>query len=194
MSDVLIEKKAKSRRTILIVAMVCFAPFILARLMYYYWQPSGRVNYGDLISGVMVPKDSAPLLDGKSFDFNKLYGKWVYVTVDSAQCDAYCENKLWKIRQVRKTQGKYPERIERVWLISDDAPIRASLLKEYDGMWMARVKAGPLLSIFPVETQLRDGIYLVDPLGNIVLRYPKDADPTRMKKDITRLLSVSRIG
>jgi hypothetical protein len=61
-------------------------------------------------------------------------------------------------------------------------------------MWMARVKAGPVLSIFPVETQLRDGIYLVDPLGNIVLRYPKDADPTRMKKDITRLLSVSRIG
>jgi cytochrome oxidase Cu insertion factor (SCO1/SenC/PrrC family) len=185
----------KSRRTLLIVAAVCIAPFIASWALYYFWQPSGRVNYGELIEGVAVPVGALTSNAGdKPFDFAQLRGRWVFVTVDSGACDDYCQKKLWKMRQVRLTQGKYLERIERVWLLSDSQSVAAAVVKEYDGTWIANAQGGAMLKSFPYREAQRDPIYLVDPLGNVVLRYPKDADPSRMKKDLERLLKVSRIG
>jgi len=184
-----------SRRTLLLVAAVCIAPFVASFVLYYFWQPSGRVNYGELIEGVTLPAGNfAPVGAGKSLDFARLRGRWIFVTVDSGACDDYCRKKLWKMRQVRLTQGKYPERIERAWLVSDAQAVAATVLKEYEGTWIANAQGNALLKLFPYRDAQRDHIYLVDPLGNVVLRYPKDADPSLMKKDLTRLLKVSRIG
>jgi cytochrome oxidase Cu insertion factor (SCO1/SenC/PrrC family) len=184
----------KSRRTLLLVAAVCIAPFVGSFALYFFWQPSGRVNYGDLIEGVALPAAKLTLTDGKPFELEKLRGKWLFITVDSGGCDEYCQKKLWKMRQVRMTQGKFLERIERVWLVSDAQGVAPALMKEYDGTHVVAAQSSALLKAFPVKEVLRDHIYLVDPLGNIVLRYPKDADPTGMKKDLVRVLKVSRIG
>jgi cytochrome oxidase Cu insertion factor (SCO1/SenC/PrrC family) len=187
-------EQRKSRRTLLVVAAVCIAPFVASWALYFFWQPSGRVNYGELIDGVAVPAGSLTLTSGKPFDFAQLRGRWVFVTVDSGTCDEYCRKKLWKMRQVRLTQGKYLERIERVWLVSDTQSVAAALMTEYEGTWVAKAQGSSVLKALPFQGAQRDGIYLIDPLGNIVLRYPKDADPSRMKKDLERLLKVSRIG
>jgi len=188
-------EQRKSRRTLLLVAAVCLAPFVGSFALYYFWQPSDRINYGELVEGVTVPAGIlAPVEGGKPFDFEQLRGRWIYVTVDSGACDKYCQGKLWKIRQVRLTQGKYPERIERVWLLDDRRAVSADVRKAYEGTWLAGAQDHPVLKSFPYRDARRDHIYLVDPLGNVVLRYPRDADPNRMKKDLTRLLRVSRIG
>jgi hypothetical protein len=185
----------KSRRMLLLIAAVCIAPFIASFTLYYFWQPSGRVNYGELVEGITLPAGNLTLSgSGKPFDLTQLRGRWIFVTVDSGTCDDYCQKKLWKIRQVRLTQGKYPERIERLWLVSDTQNVAASVIKEYDGTWVANAQNHALLKLLPYRDAQRDHIYLVDPLGNVVLRYPKDADPSLMKKDLTRLLKVSRIG
>jgi hypothetical protein len=190
-------RSRKSRRMILLVAAVCLAPFVGSFTLYYFWQPSGRVNYGELVEGVTLPAGAFALATGgteKPFDFTQVRGRWVYVTVDSGACDEYCQKKLWKIRQVRLTQGKYPERIERVWLVNDTQDVAATVKKEYEGTWIAAAQGNAMLKLLPYRDAQRDHIYLVDPLGNVVLRYPKDADPSLMKKDLTRLLRVSRIG
>ncbi len=193
-------RERKSRRTLLLVAAVCIAPFIGSWALYFLWQPSGRINYGELVSGVTVPTGVlAPVSGGKPFDFTQVRGRWIFVTIDNAACNDACQKKLWKMRQVRMTQGKYLERIERVFLVSDgDAQnVAASVVKEYDGMWIASTQSGAgvaLQKVFPFRELQSDHIYLVDPLGNVVLSFPKDADPSRMKKDLTRLLRVSRIG
>jgi hypothetical protein len=188
-------EQRKSRRTLLIVGAVCIAPFVASWALYFLWQPSGRINYGELVDGVTLPAGNIVLAGAdKPFDFATLRGRWVYVTVDSGTCDDYCQKKLWKIRQVRLTQGKYPERIERVWLVSDGKDVSAVVRKEYDGTWIANAQGSELLKSFPFRDVQRDHIYLVDPLGNVVLRYPKDADPSGMKKDLQRLLRISRIG
>ena len=188
----------KSQRMLLLIAAVCLAPFVASFTLYYFWQPSGRVNYGELVEGVTLPASSLALLSnsgaGKPFDFTQLRGRWIFVTVDSGACDDYCQKKLWKMRQVRLTQGKYPERIERAWLVSDTQSVAPTVLKEYDGTWVASAQDNAVLKLLPHRDAQRDHIYLVDPLGNVVLRYPKDADPSLMKKDLTRLLKVSRIG
>jgi hypothetical protein len=185
----------KSRRMILLVGAVCLAPFVASFTLYHFWQPSGRINYGELVEGVVLPTGAlAPHASGKPFDFAQVRGRWVFVTVDSGACDAYCQNKLWKMRQVRLTQGKYLERIERVMLVNDGQTVAPAVIKEHDGLWIAGAQGNPVLKAFPYHDLQRDHIYMVDPLGNVVLRYPKDADPNRMKKDLTRLLRVSRIG
>ena len=185
----------KSQRMLLLIAAVCIAPFVASFTLYYFWQPTGRVNYGELVEGVTLPSANLALNgSGKPFDFTQLRGRWIFVTVDSGACDDYCQKKLWKMRQVRLTQGKYPERIERAWLVSDAQSPAAAVLKEYEGTWVASAPGHAVLKLFPYRDAQRDHIYLVDPLGNVVLRYPRDADPSLMKKDLTRLLKVSRIG
>jgi cytochrome oxidase Cu insertion factor (SCO1/SenC/PrrC family) len=185
----------KSRRMILLVGAVCLAPFVGSFTLYHFWQPSGRINYGELVEGVVLPTGVlAPNASGKPFDFAQVRGRWAFVTVDSGACDDYCQNKLWKMRQVRLTQGKYPERVERVMLVNDERQVAPAVAKEHEGLWIAGAQGNAVLKAFPYRDLQRDHIYLVDPLGNVVLRYPKDADPNRMKKDLTRLLRVSRIG
>ena len=86
------------------------------------------------------------------------------------------------------------ERIERVWLILDEAPLETQLMREYEGTRLLRASGSPLLREFPASGGVRDHIYLIDPLGNLMLRFPEDVDPRKMHKDLVRLLRASRIG
>lgn len=184
----------QSRKTLWLVAAVCIAPFVASFTAYYFYQPEGRVNYGELMADKQLPDAALKLVDGSAFSLAQLRGKWLFVTVDDAACDAYCEKKLWQMRQVRKTQGKYPERIERVWLVTGGGQPAQRLREEFEGTWQVDAAGSTLLKSLPHAGALTDHVYLVDPLGNLVLRYPRDADPSRMKNDLNRLLRVSRIG
>ncbi len=188
------EVPTQSNKILWLIAAVCIAPFVASFGAYYLYQPEGRINYGELLEEKRLPGASLRLTDGKPFSLTQLEGKWLFVTVDDAACGKYCEKKLWQIRQVRKTQGKYPERIERVWLVTGGGNPAQRLHTEYEGTWMVDAAGSALLQALPHTGAIVDHIYLVDPLGNIVLRYPRDADPSRMKKDLERLLKISRIG
>ena len=123
-----------SRKTLWLVAAVCIAPFIASFVAYYFYKPEGRVNYGELMDARQLSRTPMTLADGAAFSLKQLEGKWLFVVADDATCDAYCEKKLWQIRQVRKTQGKYPERIERVWLITGAGESLAGRLLVYDAL------------------------------------------------------------
>lgn len=186
--------KSASRFTLWAVAAVCIAPFVASFMVYFLWPPAGRVNYGELLQPAPLPAAQLRLVDGGPFDFSRLAGKWILVTVDSGACDDHCRQKLWKMRQVRRAQGKDMERIERVWLVNDGQQPDPRVLEEYEGTWAVFAAGSPVLASLPAEGVRKDHVYLVDPLGNVMLRFPPDADPSRMKKDIVRLLKVSRIG
>ena len=81
-----------------------------------------------------------------------------------------------------------------MWLVTGQGQPAQRLRAEFDGTWMVRASGSPVLGALPFAGAQTDHIYLVDPLGNLVLRYPRDADPSRIRKDIERLLKVSRIG
>jgi hypothetical protein len=113
------------------------------------------------------------------------------VTFDAAACDARCERKLFLVRQTRKAQGPEQDRIERLWVITDRSQPSAQLLAAIEGTHLAQASPG-LVSQFPGQPQ--DHVYLVDPLGNLMLRFPSDPDPSKVIKDLQRLLKYSRIG
>lgn len=183
-----------SRSTLWLIAAVCLFPFVASTVLYFGWQPAGRVNYGDLIEPRVLPDPPLPLLDGGEFRLSSLRGKWVMLHLDSGSCDDVCRAKLYKQRQVRLTQGKEMDRIERVWLIDDAGRPEPELLESYKGTWVVRAGGSGLQRQLPAQGAVRDHIYLIDPLGNLMLRFPRDADPNRMKKDLSRLLRASRIG
>ena len=182
------------RLKMLLVFLVCASPVIASYVSFYFLKPEGRSNYGTLVDVKPLSASPVALLNGQGFKMPDLKGKWVLVTIDGAACPASCIKKLYNMRQVRLTQGKEKDRIERAWLITDDAALSTMTIREYDGTRMLRAGNSPLLKEFPAPQSIEDHIFLVDPLGNLVLRYPKDADPARIKRDLDRLLKFSRIG
>jgi hypothetical protein len=182
------------RIKMLAIAALCLAPFAAAVIAYFYWQPQGGTNYGELIPARPLIDPPLRHLDQRAFRLSELKGKWILLQLDVADCAAACKAKLYDMRQVRLAQGREMERVERVWLILDEAPLETQLMREYDGTRMLRAGGSPLLAEFPPPGGVRDHIYLIDPLGNLMLRFPKDADPRKMHKDLSRLLRASRIG
>jgi cytochrome oxidase Cu insertion factor (SCO1/SenC/PrrC family) len=184
-----------SRWPLFWVAVAAFAPFVLAYLTFYLWAPEARMNYGELIEPARpLPDAPLTLADGQPFRFGALRGKWVLMLTAPGTCDESCQRALYHMRQVRRAQGKNMDRIERVWLITDDAALDPALVRALEGMRFVRV-AGSTVLREPALAGDRPGhIYLVDPLGNLMLRFPHDADPSRILRDVSRLLRVSRIG
>lgn len=193
------KQQAIGRWKLLAVIAVCAAPVIASYFTYYVIKPQSRTNYGALIDPRAYPVPAtlgATTLDGKSVALDAYKGKWIMLTVDGADCTEACRKKLYYMRQLRLTQGKDMDRIERVWLITDNKPIETLLMREYDGTHMLRAKAGAVAAWLPVDSGrvASDHIYMIDPLGNLMMRFPKDADPNKIKKDIVKLLKASRIG
>ena len=169
------------------MAVLFALPLIASYLAFFVWRPEGRVNYGDLLE--VRPLGEMPLrhLDGRTFRFAELRGKWVMISIDAGACARSCEAKLLMMRQQRLMQGREMERVERVFLVEDDAPLSTMLLREFDGTRVLRANGSPLLNAFPAQGARRDHIYLVDPRGNLMMRFPGAPDPNRIKKDIDRL-------
>ena len=178
----------------LAIAALCLAPFVAAMIAYFYLQPQGGMNYGDLIPARPLIDPPLRHLDQRAVRLSDLRGKWILLQLDEAHCAAPCRTKLYNMRQVRLAQGREMERVERVWLILDETPLQTSLMREYEGTRMLRAAGSALAAQFAPVADARDYIYLIDPLGNLMLRFPRNADPRKMHKDLARLLKVSRIG
>ena len=143
--------------------------------------PGAAGNYGTLLP----PKQATLPAAGA------LKGKWVLIQFDGGACNAGCERKLYFMRQVRRAQGREMERVARLWLLTDAVQPSAQLVAAIEGTVVA---PAPADAGFPAEGALTDHLYLVDPLGNLMMRFPRDPDPARVIKDLQRLLKASSFG
>ena len=188
------ENPSSGRRSLWLIVALCVAPVVASYVAFYMMPPVQHTNYGELMNVPALPNTPLRLVDGAGFEMNALRGKWVLLMADSARCAEACERKLFMLRQLRLTQGKEMTRIERAWLISDEGAIAPKLIDALSGTWLVRAGGSELINRLPAERAVTEYIYVVDPLGNLVLRYPSDAEPSRIIKDLTRLLKTSRIG
>ena len=192
------KQKSRGRWKLLAVVAVCAAPMIASYITYYVIKPSGRTNYGALIDprAHPIPAMASTSLDGKPTPLETYKGKWIMLKVGGSDCQQECQDQLFAMRQLRTMQGKQMERIERVWLITDNEPLETMLLRVNDGTRMLRAPADVVAKWLPVEQggKLEEHIYLIDPLGNLMMRFPAKPDPAKVKKDISKLLKASAIG
>lgn len=202
------ETSKRSITPIVLIALVCVAPVVFAALAYFVpgigLRPAESSNYGQLLEQRPV-LDVAPTsfrtLEGESFDMDSLRGKWVLVSVDSGDCDEACVRKLFILRNSHASQGKNVDRVTRVWLVTDEATPSPQILEAYTGTHILRTDDQtaaallvPSLSTAQQTEHLRTGMWVIDPMGNLMLEFPPDADPLKVRKDISKLLYHSRVG
>ena len=191
-------KQNIGRLMLLAVVFVCASPLIFSYLSYYVIKPEGRTNYGALIDprAHPIPALGTTALDGKAATLQQFKGKWVMLKVGSGDCLEACKEQLVAVRQLRLMTGKEQNRVERVWLVTDDTPLDTVLMRVIDGTHMLRAKADAVGAWLPVEQggKADDHIYLIDPLGNLMMRFPKNPDPAKVRKDMGKLLKASAIG
>lgn len=186
--------KHKQKLIVLGVGLVSAFPIAAALFFYYFAPPAGRMNHGELLTPTPMPAQPLPLLAGEAFRFGQLKGKWLLLQIDSGDCAARCREKLYAMRQIRLAQGKDMARLERLWLLSDDRRPAPDLLAEHEGTRVVQAAGSEVLAAFPAPADRTAHLYLIDPQGNLMMRFPEKPDPTRMIKDLQRLLRPSRIG
>lgn len=181
-------RRSAGRRTLILIALVALAPFVASYVAYYGFSRDKQTNYGELLPTRPAPDVGAIQQDGTPYRL--AHGKWLLLFAAPGACDATCANALYATRQARTMQNRETARVERVWLVTDGTVPPPAVLAEHSDVTVLRAPAAGLAAFGAGA----DRLYLVDPLGNLVLAYPREPDIKGLAKDLERLLKASRIG
>jgi cytochrome oxidase Cu insertion factor (SCO1/SenC/PrrC family) len=191
----------RSRKQVYILIGVFFAPLLLAFVLYYGLgvRPSGSTNKGDLIHpAVPLPEVTLPGVD-QNLPANILRGKWTLVFIGDGACDNRCREALTLMRQTRLALNDDMTRVQRLFLVTANCCDSNYLDQEQRGLLLGRIdnpQGKTLLETFPDGAQAAGAgrIYLVDPLGNLMMKYEPDAPQKALLDDLKKLLKLSHIG
>jgi hypothetical protein len=189
------------RWKMVLLLLVCAAPVVASYFTYYVIRPEGRRNFGQLIDPQRpLPDMVGTALDARTVDLRALKGQWLLISVAPAGCDALCAQHLYLQRQLREGLGKEKDRLDWVWLINDTAPVAEALRPALKEATVLRMAPAALAQWLEPEKghALPEHLYLVDPLGNWMMRFPAHTDPQRatnsapqVKRDLERLMRAS---
>ncbi|MDH5600383.1 MAG: SCO family protein [Gammaproteobacteria bacterium] len=178
-------------------------PYLVA--FYFYFGTDkftlDKTNYGTIISPARaIPDVELIKPDNSKFRLSSLKGKWVLASIGNSDCKQDCIDNLYKIRQIKKAVGQEYKRITKLFFLKDKNNIESfeKLLKEYPGMDVIMPSGNDynnhLSNFFYENKEVENGIFIIDPLGNYMMFYPKGADASKILKDVQRLLRVSKVG
>lgn len=196
-----------SRQALVLLALMFMAPTFVAWIMHNTgeegWRPEGTTNQGVLIHPARLLTLPVEIFVGETSLNDHLKGFWTLVYIGDSDCDAVCRENLYKMRQVRIAQNDKMNRVQRLFIVkTDNVPEELSgfLEQEHPKMAVVTVDAAQMAEISPLfemDAKLvvnADRIYVVDPLGNLMMYYEADAAAGGMFKDLKKLLKYSKIG
>lgn len=186
------------RLKMLLVLAVCAAPVLASYFTYFVIRPQGQARHATLVQPPRpLPTDlKLTTLDGRSVDPASLRDQWLLMVVAGGACDAGCEQRLYLQRQLREMTGRERDRIDKVWLIDDDEPLRPEVLaamQAVPAVTMLRAPRAGLQRWLQSEpgSTLDAHLYVIDPMGQWMMRTPAAPDPQQFKRDLDRLLRAS---
>lgn len=188
------QKRPRGRPQLVLVALAFALPLAAAAWLYFSdsgWRPAGTSNHGALLTPIVNVYDAGPgsPLAGRAREY------WVLVYVDTGNCDTECRDALYRLRQARLMLGKDMNRVQRVFLHGASTPDTVFLEREHGGLIALQAPAlTRLLDKKRPAHSTPGGLFLLDPLGNLVMYFPADIEPRDMVDDIAHLLRLSRIG
>ena len=182
------------RWKMLALLLVSAAPVVASYFTYYVVRPEGRRNYGELVNPQRpLPAFTGIDVQGQPVPLTQLKDQWLLISVADSACDAACQEHLYLQRQLRETLGKEKERLDWVWLRTGTEPLADALKQATSAAVVLQLDATQLATwLEPAPGQrLEDHLYVVDPLGNWMMRFPANLDPKQAKRDLDRLLRAS---
>ncbi len=185
------------RLKMLAVLLVCAAPVVASYFTAFVWRPEGKPGFGELVEPQRpLPDIVGATLDGKAVQLRALRDQWLLISVATASCDPQCAQNLYLQRQLREMLGKEKDRVDWVWLVSDTAPVAEALLPGLKEATVVRLPASELAKWLEPQagSAMEDHLYLVDPMGKLMMRFPAHLDAggaSKVKRDLDRLLRAS---
>ena len=192
------ELHRRNFRTVFALGGLFLLPLVLSFWLYYglHWHPLGTTNHGELIEPLR-PLPDVTLQDAAGTATHQIFsGRWTLVYVGDGACDADCRATLFFMRQTRLSLNNEMTRVQRVLLASAACCDLAYLASNHPGLLALDASgavAQPLLAQFPADGRAQ-ALYVVDPLGNLMMRYDARLPPRGLLEDLKRLLQLSHIG
>ena len=196
-----------SRQGLVLLGLLFMTPAFVSWVMHNSseegWRPEGTTNRGMLVHPARTLTLPAEMQVADVMANDYLQGKWTMLYIGDADCDDVCSNNLYKMRQVRIAQNEHMKRVQTLYMVlGDELPVslREQLEKEHASLDVAIVpenQSGQIAVDFLVDGVSMDTaerVYYIDPLGNLMMYYPADADAGGMLKDLKKLLKYSKIG
>ncbi len=192
------QRTRTGRLKMIMVLLLCASPVIASYFTYYVIRPEGRTNYGDLIT----PTRSLPAglslqaLNGQTVAPDLLQKQWLLLVVSPSDCNPACEKQLHMQRQLQVMLGREGGRLDKLWLVTDQAALAPTLLQALQAepavnvLRANREQLAAWLQPSPGQA-LESHLYLVDPMGEWMMRFPPDAEPARVRRDLNRVLRAS---
>jgi len=198
---------SRNRKFLVALALLFFLPLAVSFYMYYGpvgWRPANHVNRGDLIDPARpLPEVSLPVVTRDAERQSKadfLKGKWTLLYYGAGNCSARCRTDLYNTRQIRIALNRDMDRVQRVFLADGECCDWPFLETEHPDLLTVRATpdAAPVLMLLPevdgIAPLQADRVYLIDPLGNLMMSYAPNARPKGLLEDLKRLLGLSHVG
>lgn len=192
-----LQRTRAGRLNMLLVVLACAAPVVASYFTFYVIKPQGQA-YSELITPTVDLPPALQLRDlaGQPVAAESLKGQWLLTLVQDSSCDAACEQRLFMQRQLREMLGKERDKVDKLLLIPDDAPLRPELQQALSAGVPVTVLRAPREQLAawlkPAEGQvLQDHFYVIDPMGRWMMRSPVKPEPAKLKNDLSRLLKAN---
>ena len=196
-----------SRQALVVLGLLFMAPTFVAWVMHNSgeqgWRPEGTTNQGNLVHPARPLTLPADMRHGDIPLNDFLQGKWTLLYIGDADCDAVCQENLYKLRQIRIAQNENMRRVQTLFLVAADslpAELNAFIGEQHRETAVVSLSAAQAEQI-AADFLIEDGsmleaerTYFIDPLGNLMMYYPPDADARGMLLDLKKLLKFSKIG
>ncbi len=179
--------RRRGRRSMILVALLFVLPLLLAVSLFVAdWRPGGSVNRGELI---VPPMDAAgvELEAVNGGEKHRFAGRWTLLHTVKDACDTNCLRRLYDTRQVRLAMGRDIDRVQRYLLVTDAHALADVDQAQHPDLVVLRAPSEDILSA-------EVGVRIVDPLGNIMMRYDPAQPADDVLKDLKRLLKLSTVG
>lgn len=197
--------RPRSRAPLFAILAISLAPVVFALLAYYVpelgLRPAPETHYGQLIEPQRPIPDNLALVDeqGRPYDLQQLKRHWVLISAGPGACPEDCVRGLFVLRNSHASLGKDVNRVERILLVTDDAPIASFVHEAYRGTRILRGNPAALAAwLAPgapdAAAALAHTLWIVDPLGHLMMQFPDGEDPEGVRDDLRALLRNSRIG
>ncbi len=192
-----LEQRRSGRWKMLLVLLVCAAPVIASYFTYFVVRPQARTNYSTLITPTRtMPELGLRQLDGQPVAAADLRGQWLLVAVGPSACDADCDKRLFMQRQLREMLGREADRLDKLWLVTDGqqpAPALRAAAEAAPAMRILQADGEAVARWLTAEQghRLEEHLYIVDPMGEWMMRVPAQPEPAKVKRDLDKLMRAS---
>ena len=189
----MVEKRTHGRLMLIMVGLVFLGPVLLAFWLYYGsdWRPDEQTIHGHLLSPAIELPDNPLRTDSDV----RLRNLWSLIVIAPADCGDACMQALYETRQVRQALGRDGDRVQRIWIVEGGEPDLHFALAEHPDLVIVDASASVGTDILRrIDARSEVDVFVVDPMGNLMMQFPTDVGMRGMHSDMKRLLKFSGTG